>query len=42
MSASRKDLIVDDDEGVRLFVQAIMEGERWLSVEGITGRTHWI
>ena len=38
MSRQKKVLIVDDDEGVRLFVQAIMEGAGWVTVEGHTGQ----
>jgi CheY-like chemotaxis protein len=38
MAGPKKVLIVDDDEGVRLFVDAIMAGEGWHCVEGRTGQ----
>ncbi len=38
MAGKRKVLIVDDDEGVRLFVQAIMEGEGWACVLAYNGQ----
>ena len=38
MPGPKKVLIVDDDEGVRLFVEAIMSGEGWVCFEGRTGQ----
>jgi len=38
MQDKRKVLIVDDDEGTREFVEAIMANEGWATVEGRNGR----
>ncbi len=35
--AAKKVLIVDDDEGIRLFVEAILAAEGWECVLGING-----
>jgi len=37
MPHSRTALIIDDDEGVRLFVQAVLEGEGWNCIEARNG-----
>ena len=34
----RKVLVIDDDEGAREFVTAIMQAEGWVVVEGINGQ----
>jgi len=37
MATGRTALIIDDDEGVRLFVQAVLEGEGWTCIEARNG-----
>ncbi len=38
MQEKRKVLIVDDDEGTRIFVEEIMRSEGWTTFTGVTGR----
>jgi len=35
--AGKRVLIVDDDEAIRLFVEAVLEGEGWECVLGVNG-----
>ena len=38
MATEKRVLIVDDDEGVRMFVAAVMEAEGWVTEEALNGQ----